>query len=1008
MQHLFAKNGILMPAFVARSAFLQIYATGLAISLALSCYLFFFEIPAERNADKRNVSVSEASRLADRLSQSIRLTQEQLNSLVDSPAARSAISEGSPKALSIAQAQLASAFPGAASLRLIRIDELGTSAMLAGTDKLRNHIEVDLIRSAQTESPAPEAYIVNGDSLVSFAAASTLSTEDGARAVLLLTRSSTYYLDLLTPTAPNPEANISLGQVIIKPTGAQEIHTILSSGNVRDGAPETTELRVPDSQWQILYQPSAQTVKRLEQLPWMLIVSVLMILGIQLVAPWLIMARNQRELQLSIDQILLAEATDTAAPDSWPELQPLIDRLGSTRRDAEPDQFSMPSVFKETSNPSFIKDRPIENVSDLSSIMDEVRHRRQARAITTLPEVEEVTQAEEFEASTSESDSNQVFPEEEPNAPQDELEDFERETGGNDVDLELSLDLSSSDSTPPIDEHELDENGDIIVRPRSVETDTVEEAEFDLGAFFEEAPRQNDEEASTESHSESNVEKRDPSIELNLKEDAVGIDNVEHEALANRAEREENNVVTEPRRVDVQGLPKHIFRAYDIRGEAEAELTDEVVRAIGGAIATLASDQGEYSLIVGCDGRLSSPRIKGALIQSLLDSGIDVVDIGIVPSPVLYFATHTLPQRSGLMITGSHNEANINGIKIVLDGKSLVTGGIQSLYSIAKTGLFTSGRGRLSREDIIGAYLDRVTDDILMPSPLKIVIDAGNGAASRAAPALFERLGCEVVPMFCDIDGNFPNHSPDTSNEANLSALCERVVRETADLGVAFDGDGDRIACVDPQGNIIRTDKLMMILAKDVLSRNPGRDIVYDVKCSHHLAEVIARYGGRPVLWKTGHALMKQKIRETDAILGGEFSGHIFFAERWYGFDDGIYTAARLAEIMSADQVSLSELLQDLPAGPNTAEILIPVAEDQKFDLINKVIAQADFQDGKLTTLDGLRVDFAQGWGLVRASNTAAALTARFEAESDEILQDIQARFKSTLLAVDAELNIPF
>jgi phosphomannomutase/phosphoglucomutase len=200
----------------------------------------------------------------------------------------------------------------------------------------------------------------------------------------------------------------------------------------------------------------------------------------------------------------------------------------------------------------------------------------------------------------------------------------------------------------------------------------------------------------------------------------------------------------------------------------------------------------------------------------------------------------------------------------------------------------------------------------------------------------------------------------------------------------------------------------MMILAKDVLSRNPGRDIVYDVKCSHHLAEVIAQYGGRPVLWKTGHALMKQKIRETDAILGGEFSGHIFFAERWYGFDDGIYTAARLAEIMSADQVSLSELLQDLPAGPNTAEILIPIAEDQKFDLINKVIAQADFQDGKLTTLDGLRVDFAQGWGLVRASNTAAALTARFEADSDQMLQEIQARFKSTLLAVDAELNIPF
>ena len=1008
MQHLLAKYGLRTPAFARRGAFLRIYGAAVAISLALSCYLLFVEIPAERNADKRNVSLSEASALADRLSQNIKLTQEQLKSVLDSPAARSAISEGSPKALSIAQAQLATAFPGAASLRLIRIDELGTSAMLAGTDKLRNHIEVDLIRRAQLESPAPEAYIVNGDSLVSFAAASTWSTEDGARAVLLLTRSNTYYRDLLTPTAPSPEANVSLGQVIINPAGTQEIHTILSSGNVRDGAPDATKLRVPESQWQILYQPSVQTVERLEQLPWMLIVSVLILLGIQLVAPWLIMARNQRELQLSIDQILLADATDTAAPDSWPELQPLIDRLESTRGDAEPDQFSMPSVFKETSTPSFIKQGPIEDVSDLSSIMDEVRNRRQARPTPALPEVEEITQAEASEAPDSDSDSDEVIREDELKALQDELEDFGSDIDSNEVDLDLTLDLPSSDSAPPIDEPELDENGDIIVRPRSVETDTVEEAEFDLGAFFEEAPAHSDEAASIENHFEGITETLDPSIDLSLEEDATEVVSVENEASVNRAERDENNVVTEPRRVDVQGLPKHIFRAYDIRGDAESELTDEVVTAIAGAIATLASDQGEYSFIVGCDGRLSSPRIKAALIQSLLDSGIDVVDIGIVPSPVLYFATHTLSQRSGLMITGSHNEANINGIKIVLDGKSLVTGGIQSLHSIATKGLFTSGKGRLSREDIIGAYLDRVTDDILMPSPLKIVIDAGNGAASRAAPALFERLGCEVVPMFCDIDGNFPNHSPDTSNEANLSALCERVVRESADLGVAFDGDGDRIACVDPQGNIIRTDKLMMILAKDVLSRNPGRDIVYDVKCSHHLAEVIAQYGGRPVLWKTGHALMKQKIRETDAILGGEFSGHIFFAERWYGFDDGIYTAARLAEIMSADQVSLSELLQDLPAGPNTAEILIPIAEDQKFDLITKVIAQADFQDGKLTTLDGLRVDFAQGWGLVRASNTAAALTARFEADSDQMLQEIQARFKSTLLAVDAELNIPF
>ena len=1003
------KYGFKTPAFATRGAFLKIYGGAVALSLALSCYLFLIEIPAERAADKRNVSLSEATTLADRLSQNIRLTQEQLRSLLDSTAAQTAINEGSPKALSVAQTQLASAFPEAVSLRLIRIDELGTSAMLAGTDKLRNHIEVDLIRRAQLELPAPEAYIVNGESLVSFAAASTWTTEDGAKAVLLLTRSNTYYRDLLTPASPNTESNVSVGQVIIKPTGAQEVHTILSSGRVQDGAPDTTKLKVPESQWQILYRPSAKTIERLDQLPWMLIASIIVLLGTQIVTPWLIMARNQRELQLNVDQILLADATDTAPPASWPELQPLIDRLESTRGQAEPDQFSMPSVFKEPATPSFIKQGPIEDVSDLSSIMDEVRNRRQARPTPTLPEVEEIPQPEETDAPDSDEGSNEIFPDDELKALQEELEDFGSDKDNNEADLDLSFDLSQSESELSSDEPELDENGDIIVRPRSVETDTVEAAEFDLGAFFEDAPAQNLEAEFAESNSANASEPVvSPSPELSVADEMLDTTARQDKPLNSEARNTQENVVTEPRRVSIQDLPKHIFRAYDIRGEADTELTDEVVAAIGGAIATLASDQGEYSFVVGCDGRLSSPRIKAALVQSLLDSGIDVVDIGIVPSPVLYFATHTLPQRSGLMITGSHNEASINGIKIVLDGKSLVTGGIQSIYSIAKAGLFNSGKGRLSREDIIGAYLDRVTDDILMPTPLKIVIDAGNGAAGRAAPALFERLGCDVVPLFCDIDGNFPNHSPDTSNEANLATLSKRVVQEAADLGVAFDGDGDRIACVDPQGNIIRTDKLMMILAKDVLSRNPGRDVVYDVKCSHHLAEVIAQHGGRPVLWKTGHALMKQKIRETDAILGGEFSGHIFFSERWYGFDDGIYTAARLAEIMSADQVSLPELLRDLPTGPNTAEILIPVPEDQKFDLIEKVIAQADFQDGKLTTIDGLRVDFAEGWGLVRASNTAAALTARFEADSDEMLLDIQARFKSTLLTADADLTIPF
>jgi phosphomannomutase len=999
MKHLHTKYGFKTPAFATRGSFLKIYSVIVALSLALASYVFFIEIPAERAANKRNVSLSEAAALADRLSQNIRSTQDQLRSLLDSPATKTAIKEGSPKALSIAQTQLASAFPEAVSLRLIRIDELGTSAMLSGTDTLRNHIEVDLIRRAQLESPAPEAYAVNTDSLVSFAASSTWAAADGAKAVILLTRSDAYYRDLLTPAAPNAESNVSLGQIVIEPTGGQEIHPIFSSGRVQENAPDATKLKIPESQWQILYRPNAKTLERLEQLPWMLIASILLLLGIQFAAPWLIMARNQRDLQLNIDQIVLANAANTPPPDSWPELQPLIARLGSTG--AEPDPFSMPSVLEETATPSFIKQRPTEEASDLSSIMDEVRNRRQARTTRTLPEIEEIALPEETEAPNSNDGSNDIFSDDELNALQNEREEWESDTTG--ADSDLSLDLPQSEGDLSIDGLGLDENSDIVVPPRSVETETVEEAEFDLGAFFEDAPAQ-DFEAELANNSPENASEQvvSPNQELSLADETVDITASQDKPLT------QENIVTEPRRVSVENLPKHIFRAYDIRGEAETELTDEVVAAIGGAIATLAADQGEYSFVVGCDGRLSSPRIKAALIQSLLDSGIDVVDIGIVPSPALYFATHTLPQRSGLMITGSHNAASMNGLKIVLDRKSLITGGIQSIYSIAKAGLFNSGKGRLSREDIIAAYLDRVTDDILMPTPLRIVIDAGNGAAGRVAPALFERLGCDVVPLFCDIDGNFPNHSPDTSDETNLAALSTRVVQEAADLGVAFDGDGDRIACVDPQGNIIRTDKLMMILAKDVLSRNPGRDVVYDVKCSHHLAEVIAQHGGRPVLWKTGHALMKQKIRETDAILGGEFSGHIFFSERWYGFDDGVYTAARLAEIMSADQVSLPELLLDLPSGPNTAEILIPVPEDQKFDLIEKVIAQADFQDGKLTTIDGLRVDFAEGWGLVRASNTAAALTARFEADSDEILQKIQARFKSALLTVDADLTIPF
>lgn len=455
-------------------------------------------------------------------------------------------------------------------------------------------------------------------------------------------------------------------------------------------------------------------------------------------------------------------------------------------------------------------------------------------------------------------------------------------------------------------------------------------------------------------------------------------------------------------------LPTHIFRAYDIRGAAQDDLSDEVVTHIGQAIGTIAMQQGEQTLIVGSDGRLSSPRIKSALIRAILETGCDVIDIGLVPTPLLYFATRHLPCRSGVMVTGSHNPPSDNGLKIVLNQQTIAAGGIQQIREIASRGEFATGNGRMTREDVIPAYLDEVLQDIAIAVPLKIVIDAGNGATSEIAPRLFEELGCEVEPLYCEVDGNFPNHTPDTSNENNLADL-QRVTRELdADFGVAFDGDGDRLAVVTRSGQIIRSDVLLMLYAQDVVSRNPGADVVFDVKCSRNLSQLITRHGGRPVLWKTGHAFMKEKMRETGALLGGEFSGHMFFGERWYGFDDGMYAAARLAEILSTHGDSLDDCIADFPTSVNTPEILIPVADDYKFQLVEKIAANADFASGKINTMDGVRVDFSNGWGLVRASNTGPALTARFEADNQENLEIIQDEFRAQIALIDPEIELTF
>jgi len=457
-----------------------------------------------------------------------------------------------------------------------------------------------------------------------------------------------------------------------------------------------------------------------------------------------------------------------------------------------------------------------------------------------------------------------------------------------------------------------------------------------------------------------------------------------------------------------QGFPHHIFRAYDIRGDARTELTDELVTRIGKAVGSIAGEMGEQTLIVGCDGRKSSPRIKMVLVKALMESGRDVIDIGQVPTPLVYFATRHLNCRSGVMITGSHNPGDDNGMKIVLDQKTIAAGGIQEIHDRVLDNNFSSGSGRMIRENVVPDYTEEVLSDIAIAVPLKIVIDASNGVTGDIAPQLFEELGCEVVPLYCEVDGNFPNHPPDTSDEANLVDLAEAVQREGADFGVAFDGDGDRLAVVTSSGKIVRSDVLLMIYAEDVVSRNPGADVVFDVKCSRNLTQLITRHGGRPVLWKTGHAFMKEKMAETGALLGGEFSGHMFFGERWYGFDDGMYAAARLAEILSTHGDSLDTTIEQFPTTVSTPEIIIPVDEHEKFQLMEKIVRNADFSSGKVNTMDGIRVDFAEGWGLVRASNTSPALTARFEADDEEALDAIIAEFRAQISLVEPSLVLDY
>lgn len=453
--------------------------------------------------------------------------------------------------------------------------------------------------------------------------------------------------------------------------------------------------------------------------------------------------------------------------------------------------------------------------------------------------------------------------------------------------------------------------------------------------------------------------------------------------------------------------PAHVFRDYDIRGLAETEIDEGFANALGQTLGTHTLDKEEHTVIVGRDGRLSSPALSEALIGGLLMSGCNVVDLGQAPTPAVNFASQTSTQaNTAVIVTASHNPGTYNGFKIVSSGATLHGTAIQTFRDDMLAQRWNSGGGSRTSETIGDAYLDAICQDIETLTPLSVVVDCGNGVAGTLAPQLMEKLGCECIPLYCDVNGAFPNHPPDPTQPANLQDLIQVVEQAKADIGLAFDGDGDRLVAVTASGRIVWPDELLMIFARDIVTRHPGSDIVFDVKSTRRLSTLISDYGGRPVMWKTGHAHIREKIAELQAPLGGEFSGHLFFNDRWHGFDDGLYAAARLLEILSLREQSLDALLSTFEPTVATAEIRLAVEEADKFSLMEKIVAAASFEDANIHTLDGLRVDFENSWGLVRASNTEAALTLRFEADDATQLSAVQHQFKALLASVAPELEL--
>jgi phosphomannomutase / phosphoglucomutase len=455
----------------------------------------------------------------------------------------------------------------------------------------------------------------------------------------------------------------------------------------------------------------------------------------------------------------------------------------------------------------------------------------------------------------------------------------------------------------------------------------------------------------------------------------------------------------------------NIFRAYDVRGVVGKSLNKDVAHALGQSIGTLMGEKGLREIVVGRDGRLSGPELAGALADGLRAAGIDVIDIGAVPTPVVYYAAYRFNTGCGVAVTGSHNPPDYNGFKIVVGGETLSEGAIQDLYQrIASGALESGGHGGLRQVDVAPDYIEKIVSDVLAERRLKLVVDCGNGIPGAIAPQVLEGVGCEVIPLYCDVDGTFPNHHPDPSDPHNLEDLILSVKRTGADLGIAFDGDGDRLGVVTQSGEIIYPDRLLMLFARDVLSRQPGATVIYDVKCTSHLKGQILDAGGSPLMWRTGHSLIKAKMRETGAELAGEMSGHFFFKERWFGFDDGIYAAARLLEILAGDLQGRSpeEIFATLPNSVSTPELKVELDEGEHYRFMDKLRQQANFDEATLITIDGLRADWPDGWGLVRASNTTPVLVLRFEADNAAALKRIQQAFRKQLLAVDFKLKLPF